>query len=145
MTDNGHGITEQALSVLPCRYWTSKCNSASTRTQAPHTFGWRGESLASLATISLLEILSTAKSSTRTFQKIVRGTEVQSFKQVPAARVGLRPIDLYKPTLPSSSAPMHLTASYHSSNQACLLYHLFLCVCVYRDLCLENWYYCDCP
>ncbi|KAI8376310.1 uncharacterized protein BYT42DRAFT_574154 [Radiomyces spectabilis] len=57
VTDNGVGIPSQDLDQLATRYVTSKCHTIADL-QSTHSFGFRGEALASIAEASILQITS---------------------------------------------------------------------------------------
>ncbi|KAJ2879970.1 hypothetical protein FB639_002949 [Coemansia asiatica] len=73
--DNGCGIPESDIRLLGQRYYTSKY-AARQRPQAPVTrkpIGYRGEALASISHIAVVDIVSRAKGSAKTYRCTVRG------------------------------------------------------------------------
>lgn len=60
---------------FPERYLTSKCHTL-TDLDSVSTFGYRGEALASLAEVAVLDLVSRAKWSSIAFAKTVRGAEL---------------------------------------------------------------------
>ncbi|CAO3599211.1 unnamed protein product [Absidia cylindrospora] len=69
VTDNGVGIPSSDLPQLAQRHVTSKCHSL-LDLHGIRTFGYRGEALASLATMSILHITSKHQSDTDTYMAI---------------------------------------------------------------------------
>jgi DNA mismatch repair ATPase MutL len=78
VADNGEGMDSKALEIVPKRYWTSKLTS-STDIVSNNQYGWRGESLASLAGMSWMTITSRTKQAPGTIEKVMRGSEVTNF------------------------------------------------------------------
>lgn len=68
--DNGSGIDEENLKLIPKRYVTSKCHSLEELGHVS-TLGWRGEALASLATVSTMQIVSRTQKQPWPLQKMI--------------------------------------------------------------------------
>ncbi len=60
VTDNGHGISKEDISLAPIRHTTSKITSLE-EVYLTHTFGFRGEALGSICHVARCEILSNAE------------------------------------------------------------------------------------
>lgn len=75
--DNGVGIVRSQLGgVASERYLTSKTMPGDeAQQQGGETFGFRGEALASLADVALLELVSKARGAGKTISLVVRGGE----------------------------------------------------------------------
>ncbi|CAN0401051.1 unnamed protein product [Lampetra fluviatilis] len=72
VVDNGNGITSNDLEVLGNRYFTSKCHKIKDLENLRY-YGYRGEALASIASVSsVVEITSRATSSSRTYTKVIQ-------------------------------------------------------------------------
>uniref|UniRef100_S4RVD9 MutL homolog 3 (E. coli) n=1 Tax=Petromyzon marinus TaxID=7757 RepID=S4RVD9_PETMA len=72
VVDNGNGITSNDLQVLGNRYFTSKCHKIKDLENLRY-YGYRGEALASIASVSsVVEITSRATSSSRTYTKVIQ-------------------------------------------------------------------------
>lgn len=75
--DNGVGISRSELSKVAAeRYWTSKTLPGDELQEGRReTFGFRGEALASLRDMALLEIVSRSQGSEETVSLVARGAE----------------------------------------------------------------------
>lgn len=76
--DNGTGISRSELAkVAGERYWTSKTLPGKEELQegGSETFGFRGEALASLRDMALLEIVSRSQGNEETVSLVARGAE----------------------------------------------------------------------
>ncbi|KAK9129216.1 hypothetical protein Sjap_009703 [Stephania japonica] len=71
--DDGSGITRDGLVLLGERHATSKPHYLVGSEAAPATFGFRGEALASLSDISLVEVTTKARGTPNAYRKIIKG------------------------------------------------------------------------
>lgn len=67
VTDDGHGIPEKQLELALSRHATSKIRQASDLWEI-HSFGFRGEALASVAAVSKLSLISKVKNQDSAFR-----------------------------------------------------------------------------
>ena len=72
IADNGHGIPKDELTLAVSRHATSKIKSAEDLA-AVHTLGFRGEALASIASVSRFEIVSKVADSSAAWQLHAEG------------------------------------------------------------------------
>jgi len=89
ITDNGSGIVKQDLALALERHATSKITS-SEDLAAIDTLGFRGEALASIASVSKLCLTSRTNDSDYAWQAIAEGREMNTDIQPAAATVGTR-------------------------------------------------------
>ncbi|KAI9206235.1 uncharacterized protein BJ171DRAFT_499175 [Polychytrium aggregatum] len=68
LSDNGHGITPADFDLVAERYATSKAGGESSS----HSFGFRGEALASVTDIAVVEITSRCPNRVETYHKIIK-------------------------------------------------------------------------
>ncbi|KAK9164726.1 hypothetical protein Syun_005628 [Stephania yunnanensis] len=71
--DDGSGITRDSLVLLGERHATSKPHYLVGSEAAPQMFGFRGEALASLSDISLVEVMTKARGTPNAYRKIIKG------------------------------------------------------------------------
>ncbi|XP_048334561.2 DNA mismatch repair protein MLH3 [Ziziphus jujuba] len=74
VVDDGSGITRDGLAFLGERYATSKFDHAH-KDAASGSFGFRGEALASLSDVSLLEIVTKAYGKPNGYRKVIKGSK----------------------------------------------------------------------
>ncbi|GMH33785.1 hypothetical protein BSKO_01619 [Bryopsis sp. KO-2023] len=74
--DNGCGIEPSSMTHVCKRHCTSKSRTSSSDGEMPCKFGYRGESLASIAEMAVVHITSRGQGSFETLSKIVRGGKV---------------------------------------------------------------------
>ncbi|KAL7750179.1 hypothetical protein RI367_004352 [Sorochytrium milnesiophthora] len=85
VADNGSGIPEADIGVIATRYATSKCQTLDDLS-ATATYGFRGEALASIADVSMVEIESKCSSELHGSYTIIK-VPVRSNNQKPAEDV----------------------------------------------------------
>ncbi|KAJ4714043.1 DNA mismatch repair protein MLH3 [Melia azedarach] len=73
--DNGSGICRDGLELVGERYATSKLHRLADVDASSTTFGFRGEALASIANVSLLEIITKAYGRPNGYRKVMKGSE----------------------------------------------------------------------
>ncbi|PQQ15315.1 DNA mismatch repair protein MLH3 isoform X1 [Prunus yedoensis var. nudiflora] len=73
VVDDGFGITRDGLVLVGERYATSKFDHSSETDSARGSFGFRGEALASISDVSLLEILTKASGRPNGYRKVMKG------------------------------------------------------------------------
>ncbi|XP_023539513.1 DNA mismatch repair protein MLH3 isoform X2 [Cucurbita pepo subsp. pepo] len=73
VVDNGSGITRDGLALLGERYATSKFHDLIDMDTKGKTFGFRGEALASISDVSLLEIITKACGRANGYRKVIKG------------------------------------------------------------------------
>ncbi|KAK7816296.1 dna mismatch repair protein mlh3 [Quercus suber] len=71
--DDGSGITRDGLVLLGERYATSKFHQLADMDAASGCFGFRGEALASISDVSLLEIVTKAYGRPNGYRKVIKG------------------------------------------------------------------------
>lgn len=76
VADDGAGVAESDFPLLAMHHHTSKLQNARDLEEGLLYLGFRGEALASLAEVSVLEIVSKPRNSFRAMQKIVRAGHV---------------------------------------------------------------------
>jgi len=114
--DNGDGILQEDLPLTIEKHATSKIQSIQDIEQIL-SFGFRGEALSSIASVSLLEIQSKHKSENIGNQLISRGGEILSIKPYPC-NVGTKII--VKDLFYSTPARKKYLKSEHAENRAIL-------------------------
>ncbi|XP_065856516.1 DNA mismatch repair protein MLH3 isoform X2 [Euphorbia lathyris] len=72
--DDGCGISRDGLALLGERYVTSKFPDVA-ETSTAITFGFRGEALASISDVSLLEIVTKARGMPNGYRKVLKGSK----------------------------------------------------------------------
>ena len=72
VADNGSGLRQYDLQLACQRHCTSKLSSLTELEDGPATLGFRGEALASLADVSILELQSRARGEFETYYKLVK-------------------------------------------------------------------------
>ncbi len=77
--DDGCGINNEQLELAFSRYATSKITNIND-IYSLHSLGFRGEALASIASVSQVEVNSRTKNSNRGQMMIIKGSKVQSSK-----------------------------------------------------------------
>ncbi len=75
--DNGCGINKEELKLAFSRYATSKINNIND-IYSLQTLGFRGEALASIASVSRVEIMSRKKDSNKGKKMIIKGGKIQN-------------------------------------------------------------------
>ncbi|XP_031269217.1 DNA mismatch repair protein MLH3 isoform X2 [Pistacia vera] len=75
VVDNGCGISRDGLMLLGERYATSKLQHLADMDAASRTFGYRGEALASISDVSLLEIMTKAYGRPNGYCKVMKGSK----------------------------------------------------------------------
>ncbi|KAJ0097652.1 hypothetical protein Patl1_29279 [Pistacia atlantica] len=75
VVDNGCGISRDGLMLLGERYATSKLQHLADMDAASRTFGYRGEALASISDVSLLEIMTKAYGRPNGYRKVMKGSK----------------------------------------------------------------------
>ncbi|XP_008241931.1 PREDICTED: DNA mismatch repair protein MLH3 [Prunus mume] len=73
VVDDGFGITRDGLVLVGERYATSKFDHSPETDSASGSFGFRGEALASISDVSLLEILTKASGRPNGYRKVMKG------------------------------------------------------------------------
>ncbi|XP_022971390.1 DNA mismatch repair protein MLH3 isoform X1 [Cucurbita maxima] len=73
VVDNGSGITRDGLALLGERYATSKFHDLIDMDTKGKTFGFRGEALASISDVSLVEIITKACGRANGYRKVIKG------------------------------------------------------------------------
>ncbi|BBH08111.1 MUTL protein homolog 3 [Prunus dulcis] len=73
VVDDGFGITRDGLVLVGERYATSKFDHSPGTDSASGSFGFRGEALASISDVSLLEILTKASGRPNGYRKVMKG------------------------------------------------------------------------
>lgn len=73
VVDDGSGITRDGLVLLGERYATSKFYQLADMDAASGCFGFRGEALASISDVSLLEIVTKAYGRPNGYRKVIKG------------------------------------------------------------------------
>ena len=89
VTDNGCGIVKEDLALALCRHATSKINSIEDLA-AIDSLGFRGEALASIASVSRLTLTSRTQASDFAWQAIAEGRDMAIEIQPASATVGTR-------------------------------------------------------
>ena len=74
--DDGHGVDQASFHSLAVRHATSKLQKLRQLSSGVSTLGFKGEALASMADMSLLQIISKAKGSFETNMKLLKGGKV---------------------------------------------------------------------
>ncbi|MFW5984969.1 MAG: DNA mismatch repair endonuclease MutL [Halanaerobiaceae bacterium] len=82
--DNGQGIKGDQLELAFCRYATSKIGNVND-IYSLRTLGFRGEALASIASVSRVEAISRHKNENKGSKIIIKGSEIQKKEPAPAA------------------------------------------------------------
>ncbi|XP_031382194.1 DNA mismatch repair protein MLH3 isoform X5 [Punica granatum] len=73
VVDNGSGVTRDDLVLLGGRYATSKCWPSDDTGTTFGSFGSRGEALASISDVSLIEMITKTHGSPNGYRKILKG------------------------------------------------------------------------
>ncbi|XP_059437766.1 DNA mismatch repair protein MLH3 isoform X2 [Corylus avellana] len=73
VVDDGSGVTRDGLVLLGERYATSKFHQLADMDAAGGSFGFRGEALASISDVSLLEITTKAYGRPNGYRKVIKG------------------------------------------------------------------------
>ncbi|EXB95122.1 DNA mismatch repair protein mutL [Morus notabilis] len=73
--DDGSGITRDGLELLGERYATSKFDQLDDKNTKTGSFGFRGEALASISDVSMLEILTKACGRPNGYRKVMKGSK----------------------------------------------------------------------
>ena len=76
VSDDGCGIREPCFGSLAMRHATSKHQHGASVDQSAQSFGFKGEALASIAEISVIEVTSKAVGAFETHSKLLRGGQV---------------------------------------------------------------------
>ncbi|XP_020532764.1 DNA mismatch repair protein MLH3 isoform X2 [Jatropha curcas] len=74
VVDDGCGISRDGLVLLGERYVTSKLHHLADMDSANESFGFRGEALASISDVSLLEIVTKARGMPNGYRKVLKGS-----------------------------------------------------------------------
>ena len=74
--DDGHGIDQASFNSLAVRHATSKLQDLKKLSSGVTTLGFKGEAMASMADMSLLQIMSKAQGSFETHMKLLKGGKV---------------------------------------------------------------------
>lgn len=74
--DDGHGVDQDSLTSIAVRHATSKLQDLNQLSSGVTTLGFKGEAMASMADMSLLQIMSKAKGSFETHMKLLKGGKV---------------------------------------------------------------------
>lgn len=74
--DDGHGIDQASFNSLAVRHATSKLQDLKKLSSGVTTLGFKGEAMASMADMSLLQIISKAQGSLETHMKLLKGCKV---------------------------------------------------------------------
>ena len=101
MTDNGEGIAREDVPLAFSRYATSKIGSFDDIYRI-HSFGFRGEALPSIASISRVEMTTRQVSSPAGTRAIVEGGEVKEISDIGCP---CRDFDPRQPDLRSGAGP----------------------------------------
>ena len=72
VVDDGHGITRDGLVLVGERYAPSKFDRSTKANATTVSFGFQGEALASISTVSLLENLTKASGRVNGYQKVMK-------------------------------------------------------------------------
>ncbi|XP_057993502.1 DNA mismatch repair protein MLH3 isoform X2 [Hevea brasiliensis] len=75
VVDDGCGISRDGLVLLGERHVTSKLHHLADMHAAKRSFGFRGEALASISDVSLLEIISKARGRPNGYRKVLKGSK----------------------------------------------------------------------
>ncbi|KAG8497672.1 hypothetical protein CXB51_008920 [Gossypium anomalum] len=75
VVDDGSGISRDGLVRLGERYVTSKLNHLSDLDAASSSFGFRGEALASISDVALVEIVTKAYGRPNGYRKVIKGSK----------------------------------------------------------------------
>lgn len=75
VVDDGCGITRDGLVLLGERYATSKFDQFTETDAASGSFGSRGEALASISDVSLLEVVTKASGRPNGYRKVMKGSK----------------------------------------------------------------------
>ncbi|KAA3457610.1 DNA mismatch repair protein MLH3 isoform X2 [Gossypium australe] len=75
VVDDGSGISRDGLVLLGERYVTSKLNHLSDLDAASSSFGFRGEALASISDVALVEIVTKAYGRPNGYRKVIKGSK----------------------------------------------------------------------
>ena len=74
--DDGHGVDQASINSLATRHATSKLQDLRQLSSGVTTLGFKGEAMASIADMSLLQIISKARGSFETHTKLLKGGKV---------------------------------------------------------------------
>ena len=74
--DDGHGVDQASFGSLAVRHATSKLHDLKKLSSGVTTLGFKGEAMASMADMSLLQIISKAKGSFETHMKLLKAGKV---------------------------------------------------------------------
>ncbi|GJJ69487.1 DNA mismatch repair protein MLH3 [Entomortierella parvispora] len=72
VSDNGHGISSKDMDLIGTRYATSKCSTIDDLKRIK-TYGFRGEAIAAIADMSLIDLVSRPRSQEHSFSAIFKG------------------------------------------------------------------------
>ncbi|PON82743.1 DNA mismatch repair protein [Trema orientale] len=75
VVDDGSGITRDGLVLLGQRYATSKYDHLADKDTETRSFGFRGEALASISDVSLLEVVTKASGRPNGYRKVMKGSK----------------------------------------------------------------------
>ena len=74
--DDGHGIDQASFNSLAVHHSTSKLHDLKSFSSGLTTLGFKGEAMASMADMSVLQVVSKAKGSFETHMKLLKGGKV---------------------------------------------------------------------
>lgn len=74
--DNGHGVAPDSFACIAKKHYTSKLHDQKQLDSGLATLGFRGEALASLADISVLQLCSKSIGCFETYSKLLKGSRV---------------------------------------------------------------------